>query len=160
MMRSSVPQFINVEDKIAGPLSWRQLYWVIGMVIILLVLWKTLPLPVFAILGFLVFVGFMAMAFYKPWGQSLPKVAWFAIVYLFRPKTYTWKRTPRPQSTRKKSENLNTPIQTPDTPDEVSNKIRTYADLLDNPSEHISDTPLTTKPKRGILNIFSKKNKG
>ena len=40
-MLFNVPQYIDVEDKIVGPLTGKQLLWMIGMGIMLLVLWNT-----------------------------------------------------------------------------------------------------------------------
>lgn len=44
----STPQFIDVEDKIAGPLTWRQLLWMIGMGITLLVIYTMIGTVVFS----------------------------------------------------------------------------------------------------------------
>jgi hypothetical protein len=94
-MLINVPQYIDVEDKIAGPLTAKQLGWIVGLGIILLVLWNMLPKPVFFILGLPLSVLFVALAFYKPYGQPLGSFVIFGIMYFFRPKVYFWKRTPQ-----------------------------------------------------------------
>ena len=93
-MLINVPQYIDVEDKIAGPLTVKQLGWIIGLGIILLVLWNIVPAPVFFILGIPLAIFFVALAFYKPYGQPLGSFLIFGIMYFFRPKVYIWKRTP------------------------------------------------------------------
>ena len=70
-MLINVPQYIDVEDKIAGPLTVKQLGWIIGLGIILLVLWNIVPAPVFFILGIPLAIFFVALAFYKPYGRPL-----------------------------------------------------------------------------------------
>ncbi|KKQ53037.1 MAG: hypothetical protein US70_C0006G0007 [Parcubacteria group bacterium GW2011_GWD2_38_11] len=93
-MLINVPQYIDVEDKIAGPLTAKQLGWIIGLGIILLVLWNMVPAPVFFILGIPLTILFVALAFYRPYGQPLGSFVIFGIMYFFRPKVYIWKRTP------------------------------------------------------------------
>ncbi|MDD5397420.1 MAG: PrgI family protein [Candidatus Moranbacteria bacterium] len=94
-MLINVPQYIDVEDKIAGPLTAKQLGWLIGLGIILLVLWNVVPAPVFFIIGIPLTLLFVALAFYKPYGQPLGSFFLFGIMYFFRPKVYVWKRTPQ-----------------------------------------------------------------
>ncbi|NTW26895.1 MAG: PrgI family protein [Candidatus Moranbacteria bacterium] len=93
-MLINVPQYIDVEDKIAGPLTAKQLGWIIGLGITLLVLWNMVPAPVFFILGLPLAILFVALAFYKPYGQPLGSFLIFGVMYFFRPKVYMWKRTP------------------------------------------------------------------
>lgn len=93
-MLINVPQYIDVEDKIVGPLTAKQLGWIIGLGVTLLVLWNMVPAPVFFILGIPLSILLVAMAFYKPYGQPLGSFFIFGIMYFFRPKVYVWKRTP------------------------------------------------------------------
>lgn len=92
-MMSSVPQFINVEDKIAGPLTWRQLLWMIGMGATLFVVYRFLGLIGFFIIGVPIIVLFSALAFYRPQGgQSLINFFFHGIIYFFKPKVAVWER--------------------------------------------------------------------
>jgi len=50
-MRFEVPQFIDIEDKIFGPLTWRQFLYLGGGVGMAVVLFITTPLLVFILLG-------------------------------------------------------------------------------------------------------------
>jgi len=92
-MLINVPQFIDVEDKIVGPLTAKQLGWMIGMGVMLLILWKMAPKPVFFIVGIPLAILLVAMAFYRPYGQPLGSFIIFGILYFFRPKVYFWKRS-------------------------------------------------------------------
>ena len=93
-MLINVPQYIDVEDKIVGPLTAKQLGWIIGLSVILLIMWNMLPKPVFFIIGIPLTILFIAFAFYKPYGQPLGSFIIFGIMYFFRPRIYVWKRTP------------------------------------------------------------------
>ncbi len=93
-MLINVPQYIDVEDKIVGPLTAKQLGWIIALAVILMIMWNMVPSVVFFILGFPLTILFVAMAFYKPYGQPLGSFIVFGILYFFRPKVYIWRRTP------------------------------------------------------------------
>lgn len=94
-MLINVPQYIDVEDKVAGPLTMKQLGWFIALGIILLIMWNVLPLAGFIVIGFPIAVFFIALAFFKPYGQSMPSFVFNGIAFLFKPKIYIWKRTPQ-----------------------------------------------------------------
>ena len=68
-MLINVPQYIDVEDKVAGPLTMKQLGWMIVMGITLLILWNVLPFAGFLVIGFPIAMVFVALAFFKPYGQ-------------------------------------------------------------------------------------------
>lgn len=94
-MLINVPQYIDVEDKVAGPLTMKQLGWVIALGIILLILWNMVPFPGSIVIGFPIAVVFIALAFFKPYGQPMISFVIFGIMYFFRPKVYVWKRAPQ-----------------------------------------------------------------
>lgn len=94
-MLINVPQYIDVEDKIAGPLTAKQLGWVIGLGVILLIMWNVFSKILFFIVGIPLAIVFLAMAFFKPYGQPLGSFVIFGIMYFFRPKVYFWQRTPQ-----------------------------------------------------------------
>ena len=88
----STPQFIDVEDKIAGPLTWRQLLWMIGMGITLLVIYNSIGTAGFFVVGVPVVFLFSALAFYRPQGQPLIMFLFHGFFYFFRPKVAVWER--------------------------------------------------------------------
>ena len=61
-MRFEVPQFIEVEDKVVGPLTWRQFIYLAGGIGICLIFYFALPFLVFLIFGlpFGALAGFLA----------------------------------------------------------------------------------------------------
>lgn len=98
-MLINVPQYINVEDKIAGPLTVKQLLWMMAMGAVLFILWTLVPKTVFFIIGIPVALVFLAFAFYKPFGQPLIGFVFAGIRYMFGPKVYVWKRSPQKMQT-------------------------------------------------------------
>jgi hypothetical protein len=104
-MMFSVPQFIDIEDKIAGPLTWKQLLWMIGMGAALLVMFNTFDKALFFILAIPVILLFVALAFYRPNGIPLITFIFQMFFFLFRPKISVWERPVQrlPQSQPKES---------------------------------------------------------
>jgi hypothetical protein len=98
----NVPQFIDTEDKIVGPLTAKQLGWLFGAGAILLVLWNLLDFVSFLIAGFLTVAIFGAFAFYRPNGQSFLKFVISMVFFGVRPKIYVWKRDNQSKLTLKK----------------------------------------------------------
>ena len=91
-MLSNVPQFIDVEDKIVGPLTGKQLLWMFAMGGVLLILWGFLDQTAFFISVIPTVLIFVALAFYRPHNQSLIRFIMYGIMFLFRPKIYFWRR--------------------------------------------------------------------
>lgn len=93
-MLFNTPQYIDVEDKIIGPLTGKQLMWLAGMGVILLILWFTIESKaVFFVAGFPIALIFLAFAFYRPYNQTLLSFILHALNFLSKPKIYVWKRT-------------------------------------------------------------------
>ncbi len=106
-MMSSVPQFIDIEDKIAGPLTWRQLLWMIGMGVLLLVVYNMIGGAGFIVLAVPIVLAFSALAFYRPQGQPLISFVGHGFLFLFRPKVAVWERPIiRPQTVAPSKKNL------------------------------------------------------
>ena len=91
-MMFGVPQFIDIEDKIVGPLTGKQLLWLFIMGAILLIAWMSLTFAAFIAVGVPIVLIFVALAFYRPYNQPLIKFVFSGTYFFFRPKTYTWNR--------------------------------------------------------------------
>lgn len=100
-MLINVPQYIDVEDKVAGPLTAKQLVWLIALGVILLILWNVVSKPVFFISGIPLAILFISLSFFRPYGQPLISFFMFGILYYFRPKIYVWKRDPEKNVAKK-----------------------------------------------------------
>ncbi|MEK9151417.1 MAG: PrgI family protein [Patescibacteria group bacterium] len=91
-MMFSVPQFIDVEDKVAGPLTWKQLLWMIGMGAVLLTAFNTFDTSLAIIIAIPTVLIFAAFAFYRPNGFPLTTFVFYTILFLFRRKVSVWER--------------------------------------------------------------------
>ncbi len=91
-MQFQIPQFIEVESKIVGPLTLKQFLYLAGagglsfMFYLVSELW--LWLLVTAILGAIA----VSLAFIKYNGQPLPRIILAAFGFFWRPRFYLWQR--------------------------------------------------------------------
>ncbi len=90
-MRFQVPQFTEVEDKIIGPLTFKQFVYLAGAAGAIAVLFTFLPkfLAIFLGLPIAAFGG--ALAFYKVNNQSFIKMVESFVTYTVGRKLYLWK---------------------------------------------------------------------
>jgi hypothetical protein len=97
-MQAGVPQFIDIEDKIAFGLTAKQLLWMGAMVAVLIVAYSLFNRQLFFAIAFFVIVIFASLAFWRPQGVSLFSFLGFTLLYLFKPKNYIWRRVYSAQS--------------------------------------------------------------
>lgn len=93
-MQFNIPQFIDKEDKIVGPLTAKQLGWLAGAGVVMLVIWSSVDQVTFFIAAVPIVAVFSALAFFRPNGQSLISFILSSIYYVVRPKLYVWDRIP------------------------------------------------------------------
>ncbi len=90
-MRFEVPQFIEIEDKIFGPLTWRQFLYLGGGVGAAVVIFLTLGWVVFAIVGLPLALLAGALSFYpvnnRPFSFFLEAV----VNYITGDRLYLWR---------------------------------------------------------------------
>jgi hypothetical protein len=91
-MHANVPQFIEMEDKIAFGLTSKQLLWMGGMGACLIVLYSLVDRQIFLFVAIPIIVIFAAFTFYRPQGISFLSFFSFMVQYFTRPKKYIWKR--------------------------------------------------------------------
>ncbi len=89
-MQFQVPQFIEVEDKIFGPFTFKQFVYMAGAAGVSYMLWRTMPL--FLAVPFIaLFVGGgAALAFFKYNGQPFIMALEHGFYYLIHTKLYLW----------------------------------------------------------------------
>ena len=92
-MQFRVPQFIDMEDKIVGPLTLKQFGYVLGAAGFSFLIWTFIPIKIIAIiLIFAISSLFLALAFVKinnrPFGDILEN----AFSYYTGSRIYTWKQ--------------------------------------------------------------------
>jgi len=91
-MQFKVPQFIEVEDKLFGPFTFRQFIYLAGGAGMIFVLYKTLP---FLVAIFLIIpVGLLSflLVFYKINEKPFIYYLQASISYLISSKLYIWKQ--------------------------------------------------------------------
>lgn len=94
-MQYQVPQFIEVEDKIFGPLTLKQFVYLVGGGGLCYIIFKIIPFP-FSFLFILPIAGFsLALAFYKVNNRPFINVVESAIKYAIQSKLYIWKKEER-----------------------------------------------------------------
>jgi len=91
-MFSNVPQFIDKEDKIVGPLTAKQLGWLAAGGVLLLLTWNMFDFGGFLVSSLVVGAVFGPLAFFRPYNQPLLSFLISSIMFAFNPKVYIWKR--------------------------------------------------------------------
>lgn len=119
-MQFEVPQFIEIEDKIFGPLTWRQFLYLSGGCGAAIVLFLTLPKIFFIIFGIPLALLGAALAFYpinnRPFDFFLEALIGYVSgkrLYLWRQKKELVHKTFVPAATQSSVPNLRQVINKP-----------------------------------------------
>ncbi len=91
-MQFKVPQFLDIEDKLFGPFTFRQFTYMAGGAGICFVLYRLIGLfwgiiPILAIAGLS-----LALAFYRPNNKPFISMIESMFKYLMQGKLYVWKK--------------------------------------------------------------------
>jgi hypothetical protein len=137
-MNFNVPQYIEVEDKIAFQLTLKQLAWLSLGAMGLFFLWQMDSMVAFIMLGAPVALLALAFAFYKPAGMTFLQFILNGILYLFKPKVFAWHRNAKNTKQRliktEKSENKQVLINRYNKENKLKSS-KNLADLLDTNSK-------------------------
>lgn len=98
MQQFQVPQFINIEDRIIGPFTLKQFFYLLGAAGVAVVGWIYLYIPLFVLIAAPITSLFVALAFAKVNGRPFPTVFAGAINYYLKPRLYLWRQTQEKQS--------------------------------------------------------------
>ncbi len=94
-MRFEVPQFVDIEDKIFGPLTFKQFIYLAGGGGLAVVIWIFLPkligIPIIAAVAAFA----IALAFYKFNGKPFVTLIEAALKYATGGKLYIWRKEAR-----------------------------------------------------------------
>jgi len=94
-MRFQVPQFIEVEDKVIGPFTFKQFVYLAGGGGIAFLLYRAVP-PFLAVFFIIPVIALsLALAFYKINNRPFIFMIESSLKHLLRNKLYTWKRIPK-----------------------------------------------------------------
>ncbi len=92
-MQFRVPQFINIEDKIIGPLGWKQLAYVVAGLGSVYIIFKAFESKLIAsIFAIPVICLFGALAFIRINNRDFLSISEDAVKYFFSDKIYTWQK--------------------------------------------------------------------
>lgn len=91
-MQFQVPQFIEIEDKIIGPLTLKQFLYLAAAGGIGFMLFFVLQTWLWVIVMGVVGIFAFAAAFIKINGRPMPIIMLAALKYVWQPKLYLWQR--------------------------------------------------------------------
>jgi hypothetical protein len=91
-MQFKVPQFLEIEDKIFGPFTFREFIYLVGGAGLCYILFKLLgiflgAIPILAVAGLA-----LALTFYHPNGKPFVNMIEAWLKYIMHDKLYIWKR--------------------------------------------------------------------
>lgn len=92
-MRFEVPQFIEIEDKIFGPFTWKQFIYLAGGVGFAVVLLLTTNILIFIFVGLPIGGLALALAFYQVNNRSFAGFLESIVKYFTNAKLYLWKKS-------------------------------------------------------------------
>jgi phosphate/sulfate permease len=96
-MRFQVPQFIEVEDKIFGPLTIRQFIYLLGGAGASFIVYKVIGSIIISAVFVIPIIGFaLALTFYKINNKPFINVVEAAFGYYIGSKLYIWKKVEKP----------------------------------------------------------------
>src|SRR6185369_5410501 len=90
-MQFQVPQFIETEDKLVGPLTLRQFIYVAVAAGIFAMLYFLVQTWLSVSLGIILLGSAGALAFVKVQGRPLIDVTMSALGFYWKPHTYIWQ---------------------------------------------------------------------
>lgn len=103
-MKFQVPQFIDMEDKIFGPLSFKEFIYLAGGAGLSYIFYRYIPSFYLALIFIIPIMAFaLALAFYKVNNKPFIEIVQSAIIFAIGKKLYIWKKEPRPLSEKEKN---------------------------------------------------------
>ena len=95
-MRFNVPQFIEHEAKVVGPLTFKQFIFIGGAGVLCFILYYSVPFSIFLAASVILGGAGAALAFLKIGGMSLPSILANFFKFSIAPKIYIWKKREQP----------------------------------------------------------------
>lgn len=115
-MRFEVPQFIEIEDKIIGPFTWKQFVYLAGGIGVAVVFFITFPLVIFVLFGLPLAILSGLLAFYpinnRPFSIFLESM----VNYYQRTRLYYWRKRADVVYRDRSQETTPVLVQTPSLP--------------------------------------------
>jgi hypothetical protein len=106
-MQFRVPQFIDIEDKVVGPLTLKQFAYILGAGGFSFIIWTFISIKLIALpLIFAVSALFLSLAFLKINNRPFADVLESAFAYYTGNKIYTWKQPKDEPATQNPQANI------------------------------------------------------
>jgi hypothetical protein len=151
-MRFQVPQFIEVEDKVFGPLTIKQFVYLVGGAGICFVLVKLLPTFIGILIALPVAMLSLALAFYKINNKPFIFVLESAFKYVLNEKLYIWKKTEKKAQAAKQETEIDSLLSVPKLAD---SKLKDLTWSLDVAAESLNPV---TAGKANVTGAIKKSN--
>lgn len=144
-MRFQVPQFIEVEDKIFGPLTFKQFVYLAGGGGICVLLFMFFPKFLAIMISLPVAAFVLALAFYKVNDKPFINVIEAFFNYTLTNKLYIWKKEDKPMNRTGEPSSL--PIQQIQVPKLSESKLKELTWSLDIKE---NQNPVTKESENGL----------
>jgi hypothetical protein len=115
-MHFQVPQFIDIEDRIVGPLTIKQFLYVAAGFLIIFFSFFVLNFYFWLVFTILIAIISASFAFVKYNGRSFLTLLTSMINYYWRPRIYIWKKKGGKQVAKKGLSNLKLKLDTSSKP--------------------------------------------
>ena len=130
-MQYQTPQFIEVEDKIFGPLTAKQFFYIAGGAVFIFIIYVFFQLWVVILLGIPAGAFALALTFLKINGIPFSKVLSNFIGHTSQQKLYIWKPNQSDSRVEVSKQNTTTQQEKPLTPKLTERKLQDLAWSLD-----------------------------
>lgn len=130
-MQFKVPQFLDIEDKIFGPFTFKQFVYLVGGGGLCFIIYKLMGLlvgliPMLAIAGFA-----LALAFYRPNNKPLINMVESGFKFYTQNKLYLWKRRMKKPEAKTEIQKIETAQSTYNSRNITGSRIKDLAWSLD-----------------------------
>lgn len=140
-MQYQIPQFIEIEDKVVGPLTFKQFVYVAGGVGLCVVIYLSLPgLLAFPLITVVAAIA-GSLAFYKFNNKPFSEFLEATFKYFISNRLYIWHKEPKkvaPKSTKERSVSTTNSLYVPRLSD---SKLRDISWSLDVHEDAINPEP-------------------
>ena len=131
-MKYQDPQFIEIEDKIIGPLTIKQFTYLVGGGGMAFIFWTFTPIYLAVILIAVVIPLSLALAFYKINNKPFIDFLESAFVYYTKQNLYIWKKEPKKIEERKPGEEEAKQVYVPRLSDSKLKELSWTLDINEN----------------------------
>ncbi len=144
-MRYQVPQFIEVEDKVIGPLTVRQFIYLVGGAGMAFIVYTFLPIYISVILIGGIIPLSLSLAFYKINNKPFIDFLESAFVFYTKQNLYIWKKEDKKIIQKEQNSGENRQVFVPRLGDSKLKDLSWSLDINENLNPLTGDDGKTTK---------------